>query len=190
MILYAYSVLLSLLAANPNYAPNTDSAKPPKGSSQKQFDMHGIIWSKNQINVRMQKKNKVEYILSKSDQLTKFVAIGPFVKSNNSILSLEYNLDIMHDRPFIINFESWTRIDIESKGTLYDAGLIPNKSKFWILEGIDINNKIETNLLLYSEKGQALIRQKITTPGKNIIKFNNEEFEIHVRLARGIDLIN
>jgi len=158
--------------------------------NQKRFSIAGTIWSKGKEKVWVKKKNSIEYIFKKNGELKTTEAIGPFVSGESSIFGLEYNLDVEHGKPFILNFESWTCKYLDVDGVIFDGGLTKDCSIYWALEGVDVGKSVDTFLMLFSKTGKMLLRQKVVTPGINVFVLNGLKFEIQVRLARGIDLIN
>jgi len=182
--------MLALFMTSSGFIGNAGTPKKVPNTDQKHFTISGTIWSKNGEKVWVHRKNKIEFTLNRSKKSTKYEAIGPFIKGESSILALEYNLDVEHGKPFILNFESWISKTLESTGILFDAGVTNDHSIYWALEGVDAGKIIESYLLLYSNSGQQLIRQKVINPGVNIVFYNGVKFEINVRLARGVDLIN
>lgn len=168
-------------------------ASTPNGmnyADKKQYSVSGTLWSGNGSRVLVKKKNNIEFLFSKIGEPEKLAAIGPFVKGASSIFCLEYNLDFEHGKPFVLNFLTWICNYINTDGVIFDAGLTIDRSLYWALEGLDSGKNVDTYLLLISEDGKIVLRKRVLNAGLTKIVHNGVGFEINVRMARGIDLIN
>jgi hypothetical protein len=159
-------------------------------TDQKQYTIRGILWSKGKTKIIVKKENYLEYAFIKNGESKKFKAIGPFVCGDDSILGIEYNLEIQHERPFILNYETWEKHILTVNGVIFDAGLTTDRSIYWLLEGYETGKEVETFVMLYTKNGEQLLRERIFKAGNSTLVLKGRKIEINLRLARSIDLIN